>query len=65
MKDFFDKVKMQFPIWKDKFLSSIGIILVYQAFLFLISPNFTNQILLVIIILIFAFQQMSKPKVSS
>lgn len=64
MKDFFDKIKLQLPVWKVKILNSIGVILVYQALLFLISPSFTNQILLVVILLIFAFQQMSKPKAS-
>lgn len=60
MKNFFTKFKTHLPYYKEKILSSLDILLVYQGILFLLSPNGVNQLLLIALVIIFILVMMKK-----
>lgn len=53
MKKLCLNLKNKFPIYKEKLLGSIDVLLIYQGFLFIISPNVVNQLLLIALVVIF------------
>lgn len=57
MKKYILMIKEKLPILQKKLVSSLPFILVYQAILFIISPIKLNQVLLVILIVIFTLLQ--------
>ena len=60
MKDFFIKFKNKMTYYKDKILSSIDVLLIYQGILFIISPTGVNQLLLIGFIIIFVLYLLKK-----
>ena len=60
MKNFFNKFKNHLPFYKEKILSSIDILLVYQGILFVLSPTGVNQLLLIGLIIVFILLMMKK-----
>lgn len=57
MKKYILMIKEKLPILQKRLVSSLPFILVYQAILFIISPIKLNQVLLVILIVIFTLLQ--------
>ncbi|MDD7735821.1 MAG: hypothetical protein SOW55_01905 [Bacilli bacterium] len=57
MKKYILMIKEKLPIFQKRLVASLPFILVYQAILFIISPIKLNQILLVILIVIFTLLQ--------
>lgn len=53
MKNFLDYLKKQVPVLKKQFFSSLPILLIYQALLFILEPGKINQVLLVIFIILY------------
>lgn len=53
MKKFLFTIKKKFPVYKEKIVSSIDVLLIYQGLLFIISPNVINQLLLIALVIIF------------
>jgi len=51
--DFLNKFKTNFPNIKDKILSSIDILLIYQLFIFILSPSKLMGILLIVLFFLF------------
>lgn len=64
MKEFIAKVKEKLPLYKEKFFKSINVLIIYQALLFLIAPTLTNQILLVLILVLFVVNTVMHSKSS-
>lgn len=64
MKEFITKVKEKLPLYKEKFFKSINVLIIYQALLFLIAPTLTNQILLVLILILFVVNTVMHSKSS-
>lgn len=64
MKEFITKVKEKLPLYKEKFFKSINVLIIYQALLFLIAPTLTNQILLVLILVLFVVNTVMHSKSS-
>lgn len=60
MKNILDKIKEKLPKFKDKIISSIDVILIYQGFLFVISPTPINQLLFIGAIIIFILDFLKK-----
>lgn len=60
MKNILDKIKEKLPKFKDKIISSIDVILIYQGFLFVISPTPINQLLFIGVIIIFILNFLKK-----
>lgn len=57
MKKFLQVIKDKYPIYQKRFIESIPFIMIYQAILFILSPTKLNQVVLVIMIIFFAFTQ--------
>lgn len=57
MKKYILMIKEKLPLLQKRLVSSLPFILVYQAILFIISPIKLNQVLLVILIVIFTLLQ--------
>lgn len=53
MKKISEKIKEKFPLYKEKFINSLDILLIYQGILFLLAPTGINQLLLIALVLIF------------
>lgn len=60
MNKFFKSFKQKLPIYKERLVSSIPFLLIYQAILFILSPDKINQVILVIMIVIFTLSQFAK-----
>lgn len=60
MKNILAKIKEKMPKFKDKVLASIDVILIYQGALFIISPTPINQLLFIILIIIFILNLLKK-----
>ena len=57
MKKYILMIKEKLTLLQKRLVSSLPFILVYQAILFIISPIKLNQVLLVILIVIFTLLQ--------
>ena len=57
MKKYILMIKEKLPLLQKRLVSSLPFILVYQAILFIISPIKLNQVLLVILIVVFTLLQ--------
>ena len=57
MKKYILMIKEKLPVLQRRLVSSLPFILVYQAILFIFSPTKLNQIMLVILIVIFTLLQ--------
>jgi hypothetical protein len=60
MKQFLYNLKRKLPFYKSKLIDSIPFLLIYQALLFILSPIKLNQVILVIMIVIFTLTQFVK-----
>ena len=60
MKKLIKYLKQRLPIYQNKLIDSIPFLLIYQAILFILSPIKLNQVILVIMIVIFTLTQLTK-----
>ena len=60
MKKYLIEFKRKLPLYKNKFIESIPFLLIYQSLLFILSPGKLNQVILVIMIVVFTLTQFAK-----
>lgn len=60
MKSFLLKFKSKIPYYKQKIISCLDVLLVYQGLLFIISPNVINQLLLIALVIVFILLMVKK-----